>query len=108
MEEIVVAKTADIKPGERKFFDINGIEIAVLNVDGDYHAVRNSCPHMGAPVARGPVEPNETDDCGGYILSCPFHEWRFDLESGESVFSKNARLKKYAVRVVDDEIRLRL
>jgi 3-phenylpropionate/trans-cinnamate dioxygenase ferredoxin subunit len=112
MEEVPVAKTSDIPPGERKFFDISGNEVAIINDSGTYHAVRNSCPHMGAPVARGPVEKS-TNDCDGgecerTILSCPFHGWRFDLDSGKAVFNENTRVRKYEVTVVDDEIVVRI
>ena len=112
MEEVTVATTSEIPPGERKFFDIKGTEVAVINQDGTYHAVRNSCPHMGAPVAQGPIETSTRDcdgeDCEKTILSCPFHGWRFDLDSGQAVFSENTRVRKYDVTVVDDEIRVRI
>lgn len=94
-----VADADKIQPGERKFYEVNGIEIAVLNIDGSYFAIRNSCPHMEGPVGRGPVE--HTDD--SYQIACPFHEWQFDLDTGKALF-ESKRLQTYDVTVEDGEI----
>jgi nitrite reductase (NADH) small subunit len=94
-----VAKTEDIPSNERRFYEINGVEIAVLNVDGTYYAIRNSCPHMEGPVGRGPIEVSD----GQVVISCPFHEWTFDIETGKALF-ESKRLLTYDVTVDDDEI----
>lgn len=88
-----VAKATEIPEGEREFFDVDGREIAVLNVGGEYYAVGNFCPHMGGPVGNGPVR--ETADRN--VIMCPFHEWRFDLDTGDAVFPGKQRIKKYEV-----------
>lgn len=48
--------------------------IAVFAADGQVAAVDNRCPHMGFPLSRGPVQDG--------ILTCPWHNARFDLASG--------------------------
>ena len=88
-----VARTSDISEGERKFFEINGKEISLLNFGGEYYAVANFCPHMGGPVGNGPMRMMD----GTKVLMCPFHEWRFDLDTGDAIFPGKQRIKKYDV-----------
>jgi nitrite reductase/ring-hydroxylating ferredoxin subunit len=94
--EVKVATTSEIPPGERKFVNIEGTEIVLVNLDGDYHAFANYCPHMGGPVGKGPLE-SVSDYDAEWSISCPFHGWRFDVESGEAIFPSRKRLKKYDI-----------
>jgi nitrite reductase/ring-hydroxylating ferredoxin subunit len=48
--------------------------VAVFLVEGRAYAVANACPHEGNPLVEG--------DLGGSVLTCAYHLWRFDLESG--------------------------
>lgn len=74
---------------------VDGIEIAVILTDGEYHALQNVCPHQGGPVGEGKV-----DDGSVY---CPWHGWQFDLESGDHVHKKG-EVTTYPVRVEDGQI----
>lgn len=100
-----VATTNELQPGDRKLVEINGTEITVFNVDGEFYAIRNFCPHMEGPVGRGPVE---NQDCETPTIDCPFHGWTFDLETGEASFGKSKRLMTFDVEVVDGEVRVLL
>jgi nitrite reductase/ring-hydroxylating ferredoxin subunit len=90
-----VCPTADLEPGDRTIVDLNGVSVGVFNVDGEYHALKNDCPHQRAPLCEGKVtgtttaeEPGKVDwECDGHILRCPWHGWEFKIESGESVFN---------------------
>ncbi|MEZ5934477.1 MAG: Rieske (2Fe-2S) protein [Alphaproteobacteria bacterium] len=92
MERHVVAKAGDIPPGERKLVTVRGREIALFNVDGDYLAILNRCPHQGGSLCRGKlVGLVEADGPGTYryqrkgeIVRCPWHGWEFDLRTGKS------------------------
>ena len=48
--------------------------MAVFAADGELHAVDNRCPHLGFPLDRGSVKDG--------ILTCHWHEARFELASG--------------------------
>ena len=48
--------------------------VAVFAAGEQLHAVDNRCPHMGFPLDRGSVKDG--------ILTCHWHEARFDLGSG--------------------------
>lgn len=89
--------------GERRFVEVEGIEIAVLNVEGEYYAFRNFCPHMGAPLGRGPVSSSADPEGDEKTLSCPFHSWAFYLETGESTFG-DLQVATFDTTVEDGEV----
>lgn len=103
MEDVPVATTAELGPGDRKFVAVDGVEIAVLNLDGEYFAVKNSCPHMEGPVGRGATSRSGA----AHRIKCPFHGWTFDLETGDALFGMK-RLRTYDVTVADGEVRVRM
>ena len=103
-----VCRVEELPPGERKIVEIAGRSIGVFNVDGEFHAIRNACPHQLAPLCRGtvsgttlPSRPNEFQyGCEGRIIRCPWHGWEFDLTTGQSVFNPHkVRVKSYQVAV---------
>ena len=80
----------------------------MFNVGGRYHALRNVCPHQGAPLCRGPLTgttlpgPAGSFRYGreGEILRCPWHGWEFDVTTGRSIFNPHAvRVRAYPVAV---------
>lgn len=85
----------EIPAGGRRIVDIAGRSVGVFNIEGEYFAVRNSCPHKGAPLCKGVIDgyvkgsnPGEFEfERMGEILRCPWHGWEFDLKTGESVFN---------------------
>ena len=107
-----VARTADIAPGECKIVSIKRHSVGVFNVNGEYVAVLNVCPHELAPVCRGRVNgttlfsmPGEYRwGREGEILSCPWHGWEFDLLTGKSLADPRVRVKRYPTEVLDDVI----
>lgn len=116
MSEHVLAKTDELNDGDRILTEVEGREIALFQVDGEYHAYTNWCPHQAGPVCEGTITGTweaEFDDeslevdmnwCNeDEVLSCPWHGWEYDVTSGESL-SSDVRLHSHPVRVEDDEI----
>jgi 3-phenylpropionate/trans-cinnamate dioxygenase ferredoxin subunit len=112
MRRYIVGKVSELPPGERKIVEVQGRSIGVFNVHGTYYALRNSCPHQGAPLCRGaitgmtvPSKPGEYVWAReGEILRCPWHGWEFDVTSGRSVCNPHrTRVKTYEVTVEEDE-----
>jgi len=98
----------EIPVGSRKIVDIAGRSVGIFNVEESYFAVRNSCPHKGAPLCKGIVDgyvkgdkPGEFEfERDGEILRCPWHGWEFDLKTGESVFNPHkVWVRSYPVSV---------
>lgn len=107
-----IAKTNEIPPGERKIVEIGGRSIGVFNVNNNYVAVLNICPHELAPICRGrvsgttlPSQPNEFRwGREGEILFCPWHGWEFDLLTGKALADRRKRLHLHTVTIEDDVI----
>lgn len=79
MEDLVrVAAIEDIPPGERLLVELEGIRIAVFNLDGDYYAIEDVCTHDGGPLVEGEV-------LDGGQVECPRHGARFDIRTGEAL-----------------------
>jgi len=77
------------------FVSAGGNEFAVFRLtDPDrVIVVDNACPHASGNLSGGAVE--------GGVVTCPWHQWRFDLDRGVCVHSEHARLNKYASVVKD-------
>jgi len=94
-----VAKVGDIPPGEGRAFSVNGRTVAVFNLEGEYKAIDDFCPHMGASLAGGCVEDG--------VVACPWHAWRFDLSDGTWRDNPKIGIDAFEVRVVGEEIQVR-
>jgi nitrite reductase/ring-hydroxylating ferredoxin subunit len=92
MSRHVVASVEEIAPGTCKVVTIKGREIGVFNVNNEFFALINRCPHQGAPLCRGAVvsrlvAPSPGDyrlERPGEMLRCPWHCWEFDIRTGQS------------------------
>ena len=94
---VPVAKTADIAPGNVRVFEVDGQDVGVANVDGQFYAFADVCTHDNGPVAEG-----ELDGC---VIECPRHGARFDITTG-AVLSMPAvtPLPVYDLKIEGDEI----
>jgi nitrite reductase/ring-hydroxylating ferredoxin subunit len=118
-ERIRVASVSDLEPGERLLIDRDGQSIGVFNVDGEYHALQNTCAHQYGPVCEGDIERKLVGDHGGsgdridvrytddeYILVCPWHSWTYDLETGRHTGDRDIGIPKFDVVVEDGTVYL--
>jgi 3-phenylpropionate/trans-cinnamate dioxygenase ferredoxin subunit len=111
MPKHVVATVDEIPPGARKIVELEGRSIGVFNVDGNFFALRNRCPHQGGPLCRGAIsgfvsaaKPGEYRiSRRGKVLRCPWHGWEFDVTTGQSWFDPSkVRVRHYEVTVESD------
>ncbi len=111
-----VIAASELQPGQRVLTEIRGREVGVFNVDGQYYAIGNYCPHMGGPCAEGLVTGMfDADDRGdvsftrdGEILCCPWHGWQFDLKTGDHLGHSKLRVLTYDVFEEDGELYVRM
>ena len=110
MAKHVVATVDEIPPGERKIVELEGRSLGVFNINGEFYAVRNICPHQGAPLCEGRLTGLlQSDVPGEYrytrkgeILRCVWHGWEFDIKTGQSWWNPaQKRVRKYPVEVED-------
>ncbi|MDB5922793.1 MAG: Rieske (2Fe-2S) iron-sulfur domain protein [Betaproteobacteria bacterium] len=113
-KEVSVGKAADFAVGQFKIVEIDGREIGITRLkSGELRAVRNHCPHKGAPVCKGivggtwlPCGPGEmVYGRDGEVLVCPWHGFEFDLLTGSELFQdKPLKLLMYAATERDGEV----
>jgi nitrite reductase/ring-hydroxylating ferredoxin subunit len=112
MPRHIVAKAADIPPGGNKVVTVNGREIVVFHVNGEFFALLNRCPHEGAPLDKAAcVAHLSSDEPGEYkrtrvgeLLRCAWHGWEFDMRNGQSYFDpQHTRIRSYPVTVETGE-----
>lgn len=95
---VSIAKVGDIPEGEGRSYPVNGKMVGLFFVDGEYHAINDFCPHMGASLASGHVEEG--------AVMCPWHAWRFCVKDGSWLDNPKSNLKTdcYEVKVEGDEV----
>jgi NAD(P)H-dependent nitrite reductase small subunit len=91
-----VAKVEEIPPGQVKVVKVNERGIAVFNIDGQFHAIYNSCPHEGGPLSKGRVK--------GHVVSCPWHDLAFDVRNGQGTDGGGYCVGSYDVRVEGGQV----
>ena len=112
MTRHIVARTTEIPPGGNKVVDVDGRDIVVFHVNGEFFARSCSRPHAGAPlekaacVARltskepGVYERSRT----GEMLRCAWHGWEFDMRNGQSYFDpQRFKVRSYPVAIESGE-----
>lgn len=112
MTERVVCAARDLPPGSHATVSVDRIEVVVYNIDGELVAIRNRCPHAGAPMCAGVLTGTVVSDAprhrrwahDGRVLRCPWHGWEFLLPEGRSLVDPPYRLTVYDVRVVDGDV----
>ncbi|WP_321921225.1 Rieske (2Fe-2S) protein [Paraburkholderia guartelaensis] len=94
--EVPVGMADELAPGQRKLVFVDGRSIVLFNIEGQMHAIDNSCPHNGASLASGPLE--------GCMLRCPAHGLRFDVRSGCMPGAGGLKLTTFPVRAVEGKL----
>ncbi len=111
----VVCAAVDLAPGTVRTTEIAGRSVGVFNVEGDLYALRNVCPHHGAPLCAGrvtgtmrspaPERYQYHDDVPDRIVRCPWHGYEFRLEDGTSLTAPDSlRVRTYEVVIEEGEV----
>ena len=66
-----------LKRGGRKVFRFEGRQIVLFDTRQGIYACNNRCPHEGYPLREGVLD----EQCR---LTCNWHNWKFDLQTGEN------------------------
>ena len=79
----------------RRFTLPNGDELAICNVNGEYYATDNFCPHRGAALTDGALT--------GHVIECGWHGWQFDVRTGKCL-TVTETIRTFKVSVVEGKI----
>ncbi len=91
-EFIQVARASEILPGDRKRIELNGERISIFNIEGEFYAIYDTCPHKKtAPLIRGMLN--------GIGVKCPNHGYRFDLKTGKCDRGERWDTKVYPLKI---------
>ena len=93
-----MAKLSELAAKGRLLRKRDGKQIALFLHDGVVKACDNRCPHEGYPLIEGTV----AEGGGHCVLTCNWHNWKFDLDSGETLTGGD-KLRRYPVRITSDE-----
>jgi nitrite reductase (NADH) small subunit len=97
---ITVARVEDVPPGSARAVRAGDLELALFHVDGSFHATQAECLHLRGPLAEGALD--------GFVLSCPWHGWQYDVRTGENEFDRALALQTFEVVVEDGEVKVAL
>ncbi|MHB9034053.1 MAG: Rieske (2Fe-2S) protein [Anaerolineae bacterium] len=95
-EWVVVAKESDLQENARLVVTVNELSVLLLRRAGRVFAIENRCPHLGCKMARGKIE--------GFIITCPCHDWTFDIRSGEFTEAPEIKMLTFPMQVRNDHI----
>lgn len=97
MSWIDIGAVADIPVRGSRILKTHAGCIAVFRTDeAEVFAASNTCPHKGGPLSEGIVH--------GQSVTCPLHNWVFDLNTGEAQGADDGRIDIYPVRIEGDRI----
>jgi len=91
-----VIRAADLPAGTGRVVHVDGVAIALFNVDGRFHAIDNTCPHQGGPLGEGFLD--------GCRVTCPWHFWQFDVTRGHAPEFPEMTIDRYVVKVEGGDV----
>ncbi|HLC42929.1 MAG TPA: Rieske 2Fe-2S domain-containing protein [Methylomirabilota bacterium] len=95
-EFVKVATIDEIPSGQGKVFEVNGLSVAVFNVNGRFFASSSVCPHEDGPLGDGTIE--------GDAVVCPWHGFDFDLKTGACLVDPELKVPIYPTKVDGKDI----
>lgn len=99
-EYVAVANLDDLPEGQGKEVRVGDRLIALFRVGDQVYAIDALCPHRGGPLAEGPLD--------GTVVTCPWHAWQFDVQTGKNVHNPAIGVQTYEVQVRDGRVLIRL
>lgn len=79
-----------IAEGSLHSVELPGASVLLTRVEGTLKAFPNACTHLGMPLDGGTVQDG--------VLECPFHQFRYDLRTGECLTALEVQLVPLPVR----------
>jgi len=89
---IEVVKLEDIPQLGSRVIETDTVKIAVFRTSSDeVFAIKDECPHKQGPLSQGIVH--------GTSVTCPLHNWKIDLASGEALGPDEGCTNTYSTKV---------
>jgi len=97
-EFVKVASLSELAPGSAKVVEAGGKTLALFNVEGTIYATDNTCLHQGGPLGEGELM--------GEVVICPWHQWEYNVRSGEVLGNSSLKVVTYPVHVEGSDIKV--
>ena len=91
-----VASVDEIPEGRSLLVEIQSKSIGIFRFNGNFFAADDTCPHKGGSLHEGTVEDS--------VVSCPWHEWQFDLRTGICPINPPSKIETYPIWVEGSDI----
>jgi nitrite reductase/ring-hydroxylating ferredoxin subunit len=96
-ERVRVLNVGELRPGRMAYVDVDGLPVALANLDGTIYAFGDTCRHEGGPLSAGVL----IDD----TVTCPWHGWTYSIRTGKSLVPPvGLRLPVYPVTIEGDAL----
>lgn len=86
MDFVYAADSSEIPVGTMKLVRIDDREVLIVNVQGEYYALSNKCPHAGGSLSQGKLDHN--------IITCLKHGAEIDVTTGKIVVEDDEEEEK--------------
>lgn len=99
-EWVTVGRTEELAPGRWRVVDVDGAQIAVFNLGGQYYAIADVCTHDAGQLTGGTVEGDQ--------ITCPRHGARFCIRTGAALSAPAYEpTATFPTRVENGEVQVR-
>ena len=96
MPFVRAAGITEVPVGKICEFQVEGKPVALANVSGKLFAISGICAHQAGPLGEGELE--------GCVVTCPWHNWQFDVTTGKVVASPSLGVDTYPVELRGNDI----
>jgi len=97
MQFVKIAKRSDFQNKRFKRVTLLARKLAIFkDGDGAFYGIEIACKHQNWDLTTGRID--------GDIATCPRHQWKYNIRTGECLTHDSHRLRRYAVRVEGDDI----
>ncbi len=98
---IEIANLDDIPRLGARVVKTDTMDVAIFRTrDDQVFALKDACPHKQGPLSQGIVS--------GTTVTCPLHNWKIDLQSGEALGPDEGCTNTFSTRIEDGKIFLSL
>jgi nitrite reductase/ring-hydroxylating ferredoxin subunit len=98
---VQVATKSQVPENGAMGVQVEGRSLVLVNLDGEFYALDDNCPHEGAPLSDGQIVEDE--------IVCPWHSSHFDVRTGRVTMDPaESDIATYKVRLVGDAVEIEI
>jgi len=112
--EVLVGTVDELPEGTHKLVNVEGREMGIFNVRGNFYAIPNACFHQNGPLCLGAISGTvvatketlwkTTWSQDGEVIVCPWHSLEFNITTGQCLAHPKKKLNSHQLRVEKGQI----